>query len=270
MQEQAKLFAQWVPSTSSEVKKAGIASRNIVIKNNIRCFKSALPQSLDFLFLVLYILADLISFLEIQVLQLAGSPSTVFVANLICNKQRFAYVANECSLQWLISICLINSIWLLSISFFLLAIFNDKATASRCILLFLDRLSEKMCTQQSRKVLWDMINTLFLTTVAVEPTYVAFSQHSKTHFHGLSCQFFQISLKNRELKTTHNAFRDCRVRFFQQPFSKQLYGKQGVLLPYQIRIHGSGTMFETGLYVSFFALNMLYCLLFDKGIMSVC
>ena len=34
------------------------------------------------------------------------------------------------------------------------------------------------------------------------------------HFHGLSCQFFQISLKNSELKTTHNAFQDCRVHFF--------------------------------------------------------
>ena len=32
---------------------------------------------------VLYILADLISFLEIQRLQLAGSSSTVFAANLI-------------------------------------------------------------------------------------------------------------------------------------------------------------------------------------------
>ena len=33
--------------------------------------------------LFLYILADLISFLEIQRLQLAGSSSTVFAANLI-------------------------------------------------------------------------------------------------------------------------------------------------------------------------------------------
>ena len=35
--------------------------------------------------------------------------------------------------------------------------------------------------------------------------------------------FFQISLKNSALKTTHNTFRDCRVYFFRQPFSKQLY-----------------------------------------------
>ena len=32
--------------------------------------------------------------------------------------------------------------------------------------------------------------------------------------------FFQISLKNRELKTTHSTFRDCRVHLFRQPFSK--------------------------------------------------
>ena len=32
--------------------------------------------------------------------------------------------------------------------------------------------------------------------------------------------FFQISLMNSELKTTHNTFRDCRVIFFRQPSSK--------------------------------------------------
>ena len=65
--------------------------------------------------------------------------------------------------------------------------------------------------------------TLFLTTVAVEPTFVAFFQLLQTHFHALSCQFFQISLKKGELKTTYNAFQDCRVHFSRQPFSKQLY-----------------------------------------------
>ena len=35
--------------------------------------------------------------------------------------------------------------------------------------------------------------------------------------------FFQISLENRADKTTHNTFQDCRVHFFRQPFSKQLY-----------------------------------------------
>ena len=37
--------------------------------------------------------------------------------------------------------------------------------------------------------------------------------------------FFETSLKSSELKTTHNPFRDCRVHFFRQPFSKQLYIK---------------------------------------------
>ena len=32
--------------------------------------------------------------------------------------------------------------------------------------------------------------------------------------------FFRISLKNSELKTAHNTFRDCSVHFFRQPFSK--------------------------------------------------
>ena len=32
--------------------------------------------------------------------------------------------------------------------------------------------------------------------------------------------FLQISLKNSELKTNHNTFRDCRMCFFRQPFCK--------------------------------------------------
>ena len=35
---------------------------------------------------------------------------------------------------------------------------------------FEGRFSEKMCTRQSQKVIWDMINTLFLMNVAVEFT----------------------------------------------------------------------------------------------------
>ena len=42
------------------------------------------------------------------------------------------------------------------------------------IQLFRERLSEEMRTRQSRKVIWDMINTLFVTTEAVEPRFVAF------------------------------------------------------------------------------------------------
>ena len=49
-----------------------------------------------------------------------------------------------------------------------------------CIQLFRESLSRIKCTRQSRKVIWDMINKLFLTTVAVEPTFVTFLQHSQT------------------------------------------------------------------------------------------
>ena len=42
-------------------------------------------------------------------------------------------------------------------------------------------------------------------------------------------QFFEIFLKNSEQKTSHNTFRGCRVHFFRQPFSKQLYMGHGDL-----------------------------------------
>ena len=68
--------------------------------------------------------------------------------------------------------------------------------------------------------MWDMINTLFLTTVAVEHTFVAFLWHAQTYVRGPPVPFFQISLNSRALKTTYNTFRDCRVHFFRQPLSK--------------------------------------------------
>ena len=34
---------------------------------------------------------------------------------------------------------------------------------------------------------------------------------------------FEFFFKNSKVKTTHNTFRDCRLHFFRQPFSKQLY-----------------------------------------------
>ena len=58
-------------------------------------------------------------------------------------------------------------------------------------------------------------------TEAVEPSILLFSfSIGKTYVHGHFVPFFQISLKKRQLKTTHNTFRDCRVHFFRQPFSE--------------------------------------------------
>ena len=42
------------------------------------------------------------------------------------------------------------------------------------IQLFLERLSQKLCKRQSRKVIWDMINTLVPDTVAVDPSFFTF------------------------------------------------------------------------------------------------
>ena len=59
--------------------------------------------------------------------------------------------------------------------------------------LFRERLSEKICTRQSQKVIWDMIDTLFLATVAVEPTFVvsvSTRKHIFTAFRANSFKFF--------------------------------------------------------------------------------
>ena len=95
------------------------------------------------------------------------------------------------------------------------------STLNFYIQLFRERLSVKMCTRQSRHVIWDMINTLFLTT-AVEPIFLLPLALAKICPWPL-VPFFQFSLENRADKTTHNTFRDCREHFFRQPFSKQLY-----------------------------------------------
>ena len=72
---------------------------------------------------------------------------------------------------------------------------------------------KKMCTRPSGKVIWDMINTPFLTTVAVEPTFVAFLYHMQTNVPGLPCHSFKFLWRTVHLKTTHNTFRDWRLYF---------------------------------------------------------
>ena len=81
-----------------------------------------------------------------------------------------------------------------------------------------------MYTAISRRAIWDMINTLVLDTVGVEPTFVAQFPLALANIRPWPLvPFFEIYLKNSELKTTHNTLRECRVHFFRQPFSKQLY-----------------------------------------------
>ena len=50
---------------------------------------------------------------------------------------------------------------------------------------------KKICTRQSQKVMWDMINTLFLT-LAVKPTFVGLLKQTPTYLLGLSCHSFNF------------------------------------------------------------------------------
>ena len=88
------------------------------------------------------------------------------------------------------------------------------------IQLFRERLSEEMCTLQSRKVIWDMINTLFLT-LQLSSLLLLFSFSIRKQTSTASVPFFQISLKNSELKPPTIPF--GIVACTLQPFSKQLY-----------------------------------------------
>ena len=56
-------------------------------------------------------------------------------------------------------------------------------------------------------------------TVSDEPAFVDFLYRLQSYV----LSFFQISLKNSELKTTHNTFWGCRMYFIRQPSSKQLF-----------------------------------------------
>ena len=98
--------------------------------------------------------------------------------------------------------CMVYFEWLPDNSFPMRNSQCPKQPLSNAIQLFPERLSEKMCTPRSRKVIWDMVNTLFLTNVAVEPTFVAFLKHSKTYVRGLPCHSFRF-LRRTECTQNH-------------------------------------------------------------------
>ena len=60
--------------------------------------------------------------------------------------------------------------------------------------------------------------------------------------------FFQISLENRADKTTHNTFWDCRVHFFRQPFSKQLYIYIYIYIACFVISHSSGDFNDNNIH----------------------
>ena len=55
--------------------------------------------------------------------------------------------------------------------------------------------------------------------------------------------FFQISLKNSEPKSAHNTFRACRVHFFRQRFSKNLYVQSRLVFLSRCVIHARSTRY---------------------------
>ena len=86
----------------------------------------------------------------------------------------------------------------------------------KCIQLFRERLSEKMCTRQSRKVIWDMINTL-------------------SSYNDCSCRTyfgcFPLAIKN----ITSLTFRNILSNFFEeqctQNYPQYLSGLSRALFP---------------------------------------
>ena len=91
------------------------------------------------------------------------------------------------------------------------------------IQLFRGRLSEKNVHATIPKgIIWDMINTV-PDDCSCRTYFCCFPLALANIRPWPLVPFFQISLKNSELKTTHDTFRDCRVHFFRQPFSKYLY-----------------------------------------------
>ena len=101
----------------------------------------------------------------------------------------------------------------------------------RFIQLFQERLSDEMCTRQSRKVIWDMLHTLFLT-LQLSNYYCCFPLALANISPWSLVTFLQISLKNSELKTTHNTSWDCRVhfKFLRQPFSNSCVQMKNALM----------------------------------------
>ena len=80
-----------------------------------------------------------------------------------------------------------------------------------------------MCTRQFRKVIWDMINTLFPTLQLSNLLLLLFFGTRKHHTSMASRAILSDFFEEQLTQTTNNTFRDCRVYFFRQPFLKQLY-----------------------------------------------
>ena len=89
---------------------------------------------------------------------------------------------------------------------------------SICIQLFRDRLSEKMCTRKIPKGNMGYDQYTVPDDWSCRTYFCCFPLALANICPWPPVSFFQIYLKSRALKTTHNTFRDCRVHFFPTTF----------------------------------------------------
>ena len=107
------------------------------------------------------------------------------------------------------------------------------------------KVSQKMCMLQSQKVLgccrtYFCCFALALADICPWPLL----------------PFFQISLKNSELKTTHNTFRGCHVHFIRQPCT--------AWRPFEVCHAG---WMKPWLFVTTFCIIIQKAMLRDEGVM---
>ena len=79
-----------------------------------------------------------------------------------------------------------------------------------------------MCTRQSQKVIWDMINTLFLTP-QLSKLLLLLSFSTRKHTSKASCAILSNFIKEQRTQNHPQYLSGLSRALFRQPFSKQLY-----------------------------------------------
>ena len=99
---------------------------------------------------------------------------------------------------------------------------TDSKTQKLDIQLFRERLLEKICTRQSRKVLWDMINTLFLRLSM--STLLFLLSFSTRNYNPMASRAILSNFFEKQWTQNRPQYLSGLSRaLFRQPFSKKLY-----------------------------------------------
>ena len=108
-------------------------------------------------------------------------------------------------------------------SFFLLTVIICLVLMSQevtnLIYSYFEKGCRKKCAREYTNMGYDQY-TAVPDTVAVEPTFVAFLQHSQTYAHDLSCHSFKFLWRIVNSKLPTIPFGIVACTFFRQPFSK--------------------------------------------------